>query len=79
MYTSTVQVQARYVNKRRAEVGTKSAKMIALQNLFSRNLYFLLSAEKWERFRSVLKGQFHEIWEFFNGYTLKEHLFEIHR
>ncbi len=28
---------------------------------------------------SVLKGQFHEIWRFFNGYKKEEHRFKIHR
>jgi hypothetical protein len=31
------------------------------------------------RYEYDLQGQFHEIWEFFNGYTLEEHRFEIHR
>jgi hypothetical protein len=26
----------------------------------------------------ILKGQFHEIWGIFNGYTYEEHSFEIH-
>jgi hypothetical protein len=35
----------------------------------------------WEELGAIttLKGQFHEIWGFFNGYTWEEHRFKIHR
>ncbi len=43
---------------------------------------YLHSMENYHRSaltQRILKGHFHEIWEFFNGYTLEEHRFEIHR